>query len=448
MSAEESKPAVVAEEPRSNIASSEECKEEDTANNNNDAAAPTEDVADPSAGGGTDDDFAGSGKSAAELLVEDIPWIVRYRQVISCYAPLGFVSFGGPQAHVVILRDHLVVQRKWLDDEQFTELFAIGQGLPGPTSTQLVVSTALARAGPIAGITAFLLFNLPGLVILITCGVLISTFVDPNDPPWYLVGLPPAAISLVFQAFYGFGKSLDRLGVVLCLVSTIVSLLVNGDERISPNVTQFVYPSMLIVGGIVSYVDSRRKNPYGVYKSASAGWDAESDLTMKRIGIPLWVGGLTFLLWAAILTCTVTIVSRARSEGRAVNVYLEIFEIMFRIGSLIFGGGQVVLPMLQDEVVPNWMTKDVFLQGLGLTQSMPGPLFNFSAYLGAVYRGIAGGLVAWVGIMGPGVILIFVSLLFVVVVPSFFFQPFNSFISPRPTGDGAVLVPSAARPVV
>jgi chromate transport protein ChrA len=79
---------------------------------------------------------------------------------------------------------------------------------------------------------------------------------------------------------------------------------------------------------------------------------------------------------------------------------------------------------------------------------MPGPLFNFSAYLGAVYRGIAGGLVAWVGIMGPGVILIFVSLLFVVVVPSFFFQPFNSFISPRPTGDGAVLVPSAARPVV
>ena len=124
------------------------------------------------------------------------------------------------------------MQRNWLDDEQFTELFAIGQGLPGPTSTQLVVSTALARAGPIAGITAFLLFNLPGLVVLIACGVLIATFVDPNNPPWYLVGLAPAAVSLVFQAFYGFGKSLDRLGVVLCLISTIVSLLVNGDEKI------------------------------------------------------------------------------------------------------------------------------------------------------------------------------------------------------------------------
>ena len=91
------------------------------------------------------------------------------------------------------------------------------------------------------------------------------------------------------------------------------------------------------------------------------------------------------------------------------NVYLEIFEIKFRIGSLIFGGGQVVLLMLQDEVVPMWMTKNEFLQGLGLAQSMPGPLFNFSGYLGAVYQGVFGGLAAWVGIMGPGVILIFVS---------------------------------------
>ena len=89
------------------------------------------------------------------------------------------------------------------------------------------------------------------------------------------------------------------------------------------------------------------------------------------------------------------------------NDYLEIFETMYRIGSIIFGGGQVVLPMLQDEVVPHWMTKDQFLQGLGLAQSMPGPLFNFSAYLGAVYKGVPGALVAYVGLFGPGVILIF-----------------------------------------
>lgn len=89
------------------------------------------------------------------------------------------------------------------------------------------------------------------------------------------------------------------------------------------------------------------------------------------------------------------------------NVYLEIFEKMYRIGSVIFGGGQVVLPMLQDEVVPTWMNDETFLQGLGLAQSMPGPLFNFSSYLGAVYQGIPGALVAYVGLFTPGVILIF-----------------------------------------
>lgn len=266
-------------------------------------------------------------KSAAELLEEDIPWADRFKQVVLTYAPLGFVAFGGPQAHVAILRDHLVVQRKWLDEEQFTELFAIGQGLPGPTSTQLVVSTALARAGPIGGLTAFFLWNLPGLIVLITCGVLIATFVDPNNPPWYLVGLPPAAISLVFKAFYGFGQKLDKLGIILCLISSLVAILVNGDENFPPTVSQFVFPSMLVLGGIVAYVDSRRANPYGTYKSASKGWDAESDLTMKRIGIPLWVGSLIIVVWAAVLAASVSIVKKAKRNDQEVNVYLEIFEV-------------------------------------------------------------------------------------------------------------------------
>jgi chromate transporter len=250
---------------------------------------------------------------------------------------------------------------------------------------------------------AFFLWNLPGLIVLTLCGILIETYVDPNNPPWYLVGLPPAAISLVFKAFYGFGMKLDTLGICLSLMSCMVAILINGDERIRPTSSQFVFPSLLAIGGILALLDSKRKNPLGVYGSPSKGWDAEDESLMKRIGIPLWMGGFFFFVWLAVLILVICLVDVAKVD----NVYLEIFETMYRIGSIIFGGGQVVLPMLADEVVPAWMTEDRFLQGLGLAQSMPGPLFNFSAYLGAVYQKVPGALIAYLGLFGPGVILIF-----------------------------------------
>ena len=308
------------------------------------------------------------------------------------------IAFGGPQAHVAILRDHLVEQRDWLDEEAFTELFAIGQGLPGPTSTQLVISTALSRAGPLGGLLAFFLWNLPGLIILTVCGTLIATFVDPNNPPWYLIGLPPAAISLVFKAFYGFAKKLDTLGVFLSLFSCLVAVLINNDARIPASSSQYVFPITLAIGASITLIDSKRKNPFSTYASPSKGWDKDSDDTMKRIGIPLWVGGIIFLVWLAVLILVILLVDAFHVK----NDYLLIFETMYRIGTIIFGGGQVVLPMLQDEVVPRWMTDNQFLQGLGLAQSMPGPLFNFSAYLGAVYKGVPGALISYLGLFSPG----------------------------------------------
>ncbi len=316
----------------------------------------------------------------------DTPWSTRMWEVFVTFWPLGFVAFGGPQAHVAILRDHLVVQRDWMDEDQFTELFAIGQGLPGPTSTQLVISTALARAGPLGGLLAFFLWNLPGLVVLTVSGILIANFLDPNDPPFYLIGIAPAAISLVFKAFYGFTKKLDDLGIILSLISASVAILINGDSNIPRTSSQYVFPSMLAAGSIVCLIDSKRANPFGKYASASKGWDAKDDLTMRRIGIPLWVGALIFLLWIGILVLVIILKDVVGIE----NKYLDIFETMWRIGSIIFGGGQVVLPMLQGEVSPNppnWMSEQNFFQGLGLAQSLPGPLFNFSSYLGAVYAG-------------------------------------------------------------
>ncbi|GAX19679.1 chromate transporter [Fistulifera solaris] len=333
----------------------------------------------------------------------DAPWKDRMWEVFTTFWPLGFIAFGGPQAHVAILRDHLVVQRDWLDEEQFTELFAIGQGLPGPTSTQLVISTALSRAGPLGGLMALLLWNLPGLVVLTLCGVLIDAYIDPNNPPWYLIGLPPAAISLVFKAFYGFASKLDTLGIILALFSSCVAVLINNDDDIKANSSQWVFPTCLAIGALITWVDSKREKPFSNYGSPSKGWDRDTDETFKRIGIPLWVGAIIFCVYLGVLVLAIVLADVAKIE----NEYLEIFEIMYRIGSIIFGGGQVVLPMLQDEVVPAWMTNSQFLQGLGIAQSMPGPLFNFSAYLGAVYQGVPGALVAFVGLFGPGVILIF-----------------------------------------
>jgi chromate transporter len=253
------------------------------------------------------------------------------------------------------------------------------------------------------GIIALLLWNMPGLVVLTICGILIESFVDPENPPWYLIGLPPAAIALVFTAFYKFVLQLDRLGTILALFTCLAAILINNDADISPQSSQFVFPSALAISGIITFIDSKRKKPYGTYPSPSSDGDAESEEMIKRIGIPLWVGGLIFCVWLAALIGSILTVNLVDTS----NVYLDIFETMFRVGSIIFGGGQVVLPLLQDEVVPVWMTKDQFLQGLGLAQSMPGPLFNISAYLGAVYQGVPGALVAFIGLFGPGVILIF-----------------------------------------
>ena len=209
------------------------------------------------------------------------------------------IAFGGPQAHIAILRDHLVDQRDWLDEEQFTELFAIGQGLPGPTSTQLVISTALSRAGPLGGLMALFLWNLPGLVVLTVCGVVIEEFV-PDETPFYLAGLPPAAISLVFKAFYGFASKLDDLGICLSLGSCLVAILINNDENIDPRSSQWIFPTVLAIGGIITLLDSKREKPWSTYKAPSKGWEKESDETMKRKQITVTNAGCTRTIFVLI----------------------------------------------------------------------------------------------------------------------------------------------------
>ncbi|CBJ29849.1 conserved unknown protein [Ectocarpus siliculosus] len=318
----------------------------------------------------------------------DLPFSERIKQVFWQFLPLGVVAYGGPTAHIALLHERFVDKSKWLSEEQFVELMAVGQGLPGPTSTQMVVSMGAYRAGIPGGLLSFALWNIPSFIVLTLAGLGVKELLGDDDPDW-LSGLGPAAISLVFVAAYKLGKKVNKspLKFSLSLVSACVTLLINGDEDINPNVSAWVFPLMLVCGGLVMLADSKAEL-------------ALEGKTYSRINIPMWLGGAIAVGWATILVVSISAFPGSGLGG--------LFKAFFRIGSIIYGGGQVVLPMLVDEVVdPGWLTEKQFYQGFALVQALPGPLFNLSAYLGAVYRGVPGAFVGWLGLFGPGVSLIF-----------------------------------------
>lgn len=335
----------------------------------------------------------------------------RILDVVKVYWGLGFIAFGGPSAHVAILRDHLIRVHEWMDEEVFMELFALGQGLPGPSSTQLVISTAVTHGGWLGGVVAFLMWCLPGFLVLTLSGMYLYDFVDPNNPPIWLLGVPPASMSLIAKASYGFVLTLDAFGVGIAMVSCVISIMINGDLRIPSTSSQIVYPALLVFGAVATFIDFSQSNPIGTYIKPSRQVQQEQTAEERRlghkIGISVWQGITIFLVWLGILVGVITAVNLGVS-----NPYLEVFEGFYRIGSLIFGGGVVMIPMAQSEFVTtrHWLTDEQFFQGLGLAQSLPGPLFNFSAFIGATYIGFWGAVAASAGLFGPGFILIFAML--------------------------------------
>ncbi|KAL7502887.1 hypothetical protein ACHAWX_000546 [Stephanocyclus meneghinianus] len=339
------------------------------------------------------------------------PLSQRIQDTIKMYWTLGFVAFGGPTAHIAIFQDHLVRVHGWIAEDQYLELFALCQGLPGPTSTQLLIGTAATHGGMLGGSIAFLMWTLPGFVVCTVASLYLYNIIDASHPPIWLVGVAPAAVALIFKAFYGFGKKLDNLGVIIALCAACVSVLINNDAHIPGNSSQLVYPLLLIGGGSLTLFDCYSSNPMGSYEqSSSTDSDEKAKADRKlayKIGLGIYHGLIMFLLWFGILIGGTTLVQRG-----CTNVYLEIFEIFYRVGSLVFGGGVVIVPMLQNEVVPKWMNDDQFFQGLALAQSLPGPFFNFAGFLGGTYAGFWGAVVANIGLMGPGFILIFAMLPF------------------------------------
>lgn len=295
---------------------------------------------------------------------------------------LGLTSFGGPIAHLGYYREEYVRKRRWIDEQTFGDLIGLCQFLPGPASSQVGISIGIARAGLPGGIAAWLGFTMPSAIALIAFGYGIQ-HLTTTEASW-IHGLLVVAVAVVAQAVLGMGQRFcpDRKRQTLAVAATLVMLAwPTGLAQI-----------LVIAGaGLVGW----RLIP-GEAETAGAPLDIQIS---KRLGMlslstfAILLGGL------AILQATIA------------SYPLKLFASFYRVGALVFGGGHVVLPLLQSAVVdPGWVSPSRFVSGYGAAQAIPGPLFTFSAYLGTVARpsphGWVGGLLALCAIFLPSFLLL------------------------------------------
>ena len=320
----------------------------------------------------------------------------RLLEVAWGFLPLGWVAFGGPQAHIALLQDRFVFRRQWLDEQRFAELLGMGQGLPGPTSTQMVVAVGTVRAGPLGGMLAFLCFVFPAATVMTQAGLGAVHLVGGADRPvWLELSVLPATVALVAVAACRLGRTVinSRTTMGLMLMGAVAAILWSRP---------WIFPAVLVLGGLTTLWTLRneplpaRDNP-----------DFVPDSNLSNLGIPWPVGALLLLVFLGLLAGL--ILARLILDWAP----LELFESFYRMGSLIFGGGQVVLPMMLTEVVETGLvTEQQFLEGFALMLALPGPLFSFSGYLGAVSGGILGALIAFLAMFLPGILIIFAVLPF------------------------------------
>ena len=312
-----------------------------------------------------------------------------FLEVLRVSTRLGLTSFGGPIAHLGYFHEEYVKQRKWIDEQSYADLVALCQFLPGPASSQVSIAIGILRARLLGGIAAWIGFTLPSALALIAFGLGIGAFAGTGDAGW-LHGLKVVAVAVVAQAVWGMARSLcpDRERATIAILAAIVTL---------------AWPSAL--GQLLSIIFA---GLLGAVIFPGQTWSSASQTRFpvaKKTGTAAWIiffgllVGLPF--WRQI------------SPSHA----LEVFDSFFRVGSLVFGGGHVVLPLLQTEVVgPGWVTEEQFVAGYGATQAVPGPLFTFSAYLGTVMNpepnGWTGAFLALLGIFLPSFLLVIGALPF------------------------------------
>ncbi|KAG0050722.1 hypothetical protein BGZ83_004506 [Gryganskiella cystojenkinii] len=391
----------------------------------------------------------------------------RLKETVKTYFKLGYTTFGGPAAHIAILYDDIVTRRQWISSEQFTELFAICQALPGPASTELAYSLSLVRSG------------IPGAIVMSVAGVLIGS-IKGGIPLWATrleQGLASAAIGLVALAAYKMSTTLatDKLTRILALVAGSISVLYSAP---------WLLPVMMIAGGLVSFsydtflvpfyaemTERRNKKNEDRSEKEKAGLssttiakeegtstvqedadleqgslkvsedqekteslrhrprpnndnivlevDSSGDHEMvdekpvperKAFTYSKKLGVAFFGIFLALLIASIAV--RAVTPSSSTATYGHLVATFYFVGSIIFGGGPVIIPLLKTYTVDSgWMTDTQFLVGLALIQSLPGPNFNFACFLGAVSMvnaeksGVAGAILCYLAIFFPGLVL-------------------------------------------
>ena len=295
---------------------------------------------------------------------------------------LGLTSFGGPIAHLGYYRAEYVERRRWLDEASYANLVPLCQFLPGPASSQVGIAIGMLRAGLMGGVVAWLGFTLPSAVALVLFGLGLQTF-GVADAGW-LHGLKVVAVAVVAQAVWGMARNLapDRPRATIAILATVVVLAWH---------TAIAQVAVIAVAAVTGWRLFRLGD--------AAGGGAQ-----LHVPVPRWLMAVAWLLFFALLIALP--VTRHFVESQT----LALIDSFYRVGSLVFGGGHVVLPLIEAEVVPRWVTRDEFTAGYGAAQAVPGPLFTFAAYLGAVSgaspNGWLGAGIALVAIFAPSFLLV------------------------------------------
>lgn len=319
----------------------------------------------------------------------------RTAEVAGSFLRLGLTSFGGPVAHLGYFRETFVGRRSWLDDREYADLVALCQMLPGPASSQVGMGLGLRRAGLPGLAAAWVTFTLPSAILLTLFALGLSAFGELGDAGW-LLGLKAAAVAVVAGAVQSMATTLTPDAKRASIAGLAIVLMLVIPNSIVP--TALVQVAAIVLGGVLGLVWLKRPHR-GAKNRETPAETRVASRGARRLGVSALIAFVALLVGLPALTAV---------TGDAT---IRLIDIFYRAGALVFGGGHVVLPLLEAELVPTGLVDhDTFLAGYGAAQAVPGPLFTFAAFLGASMTtgpsGILGAGIALLAIFLPAGLLV------------------------------------------